>query len=365
MKKMKHVLIFLLFFGICFTRLYAGHTPEVSDKHKGKALKSFEAKDIHGKTVSLADLKGKPFILDVFASWCPPCQYDLKHLEKLYPDFQKKGVQVIGILADPEETPDTVDDAVKQLLEKPLPFQAWLINDSIKKALFYEGFPAIYFIDADGKFSTTVFGMQEIEVFQEVVKSIIPTDKKSTDLVITKADLSNSSSESIVKQNLPFKDNPFSPLIPINWKMWHPIFVHFPIVLLIMEAILIFLYWIKPRQDFLTFSKWLLVSAVISFAVVSFTGIRDVGIQLGSQSPFISGFQDRADNFFQWKGAVSLHVIYGATLFVITIIRLFWRLKMKEQAITGKFRIVFGILTIFGLIILFGAGQVGGSISHY
>lgn len=365
-RKILKILLLILFLTVNFTKIYAGRAPEISDKHKGATLKTFEAKDINGKNVSLSDFKGKPLVIDIFASWCPPCQYDLKHLEKLYPDFLKQGVQIIGILADPAETPETVEGAVRHLFKNPLPFPVWLINDSIKKAISYEGFPAVYFIDANGEFSTTVFGPQEIDVFQEVVKNIIPNKSGQDSTGIKKGETPGAFHKTPDEQKFaPFNENPLSPLVPVSWKMWHPKFVHFPIVLLIAEAFVIFLYRLKPRQELIIFSKWLLIAAVISFVFVIYSGIRDVGVQLGGESPFIDGLQDRIENFSQWRSTISLHVIYAVILIIITLIRFLWRLKMKEQAVSGRFPIVFLLLTIIGLIVMFGAGQVGSSVFHY
>ena len=44
-----------------------------------------------GKTVTLADYKGKALLLHFWATWCPPCKVELPHLEKLVQKIQSKG----------------------------------------------------------------------------------------------------------------------------------------------------------------------------------------------------------------------------------------------------------------------------------
>ncbi|HVK31349.1 MAG TPA: TlpA disulfide reductase family protein [Burkholderiaceae bacterium] len=59
---------------------------------------SFDAPD--GGRLALASLRGKPLVLNFWATWCPPCVREMPALDRFHRDFQPKGWQVLGIAAD-------------------------------------------------------------------------------------------------------------------------------------------------------------------------------------------------------------------------------------------------------------------------
>lgn len=66
----------------------------------GATAKNFTATDIHGAALSLADFKGRPVLLDFWASWCIPCRHSNPHLKELYTKYHDKGLDIIGVSDD-------------------------------------------------------------------------------------------------------------------------------------------------------------------------------------------------------------------------------------------------------------------------
>ncbi len=54
----------------------------------------------NGQSLNLASLKGKPLVLNFWATWCPPCVEELPLLERFYLENRSKGWQVLAIAAD-------------------------------------------------------------------------------------------------------------------------------------------------------------------------------------------------------------------------------------------------------------------------
>lgn len=53
-----------------------------------------------GKTLALSAYKGKPILLNFWASWCPPCVKEMPDLDHFHKDMKAKGWQVIGLAVD-------------------------------------------------------------------------------------------------------------------------------------------------------------------------------------------------------------------------------------------------------------------------
>lgn len=63
----------------------------------GEPAPAFTLPDLQGNTVSLAGLKGKLVVIHFATTWCPFCNAEAPHLEKLYQDYQSQGVEVLII----------------------------------------------------------------------------------------------------------------------------------------------------------------------------------------------------------------------------------------------------------------------------
>ncbi len=60
----------------------------------------FTLLDLNGDVVKLSHFKGKVVLLNFFATYCPPCRYEISDFIKLQKEFGERGFQVIGISVD-------------------------------------------------------------------------------------------------------------------------------------------------------------------------------------------------------------------------------------------------------------------------
>ncbi|MDR6785514.1 thiol-disulfide isomerase/thioredoxin [Pedobacter africanus] len=72
----------------------------------GDAGFNFSYPDKNGKMVSMADLRGKVLLVDVWATWCGPCKKEIPHLKKLEEEMKGTDVQIISLSTDAPQDKD-------------------------------------------------------------------------------------------------------------------------------------------------------------------------------------------------------------------------------------------------------------------
>ncbi|MGW2637786.1 TlpA family protein disulfide reductase [Streptomyces sp. NPDC001348] len=66
-------------------------------KGKRVAAPDLSGKTVDGKSLDVADYKGKVVVINVWGSWCPPCRAEAGYFAKVSKEYQGKGVQFVGL----------------------------------------------------------------------------------------------------------------------------------------------------------------------------------------------------------------------------------------------------------------------------
>lgn len=151
----------LLLLGIlCAMPLNASPDPfeqlGVARPHTSKPAPDFVLKDIHGKPVSLEQFKGKPILLNFWATWCGPCKEELPSMQRLQDAAQANGgFHVVAVSIDRFN----MDKVSKYAENMQLTFPILVDPDnSVRKSYFIRGLPTSYLIDSEGKLRGFVSG---------------------------------------------------------------------------------------------------------------------------------------------------------------------------------------------------------------
>ncbi|MBO7165638.1 MAG: TlpA family protein disulfide reductase, partial [Muribaculaceae bacterium] len=78
-------------------------------------LPSVQLKDVDGNAVNTAELSndGKPFVISFWATWCKPCQRELKAIHEVYPDWQDEtGMKLIVVSIDEAQNAERVKTTI-------------------------------------------------------------------------------------------------------------------------------------------------------------------------------------------------------------------------------------------------------------
>jgi cytochrome c biogenesis protein CcmG/thiol:disulfide interchange protein DsbE len=107
----------------------------------------FELTTFDGKTIRLADLRGKPVILNFWASWCLPCREEAPLLQAAWDKYRDQGLMLIGV-----DYVDTETEAKKYMAEFKITYPNGPdVGTRISKAYRITGVPETYFITREGK----------------------------------------------------------------------------------------------------------------------------------------------------------------------------------------------------------------------
>jgi cytochrome c biogenesis protein CcmG/thiol:disulfide interchange protein DsbE len=134
----------------------------------GSPAISFELKSLDGKPVGLANFRGKPLVMNFFASWCDPCRDEMPLINELASKAAKDGYSVLGIAV--EDGRAAVTEFAK---EANLVFPIALdLNSTVKRAYRIFGPPATFFIDSHGIVRDVVLGPITAERAREAMKKV-------------------------------------------------------------------------------------------------------------------------------------------------------------------------------------------------
>jgi len=66
----------------------------------GEAAPDFSAFDLGGEERSLADYRGKVLLINIWATWCPPCQEEMPSMERLFQEIDDEDFEILAVSVD-------------------------------------------------------------------------------------------------------------------------------------------------------------------------------------------------------------------------------------------------------------------------
>ncbi|HSB03455.1 MAG TPA: TlpA disulfide reductase family protein, partial [Anaerolineales bacterium] len=64
---------------------------------QGFLAPDFELKTPEGESVKLSDLRGQAVLVNLWATWCPPCRAEMQTIEKVYQEYKDRGFIVLAV----------------------------------------------------------------------------------------------------------------------------------------------------------------------------------------------------------------------------------------------------------------------------
>lgn len=136
-----------------------GSSPQFSEPVKlvgvGDIAPDFQLEDTEGNQVSLSGLRGKVVLINLWATWCPPCREEMPSMEKLYEAMAGEDFVMLAVNAEANGR-----DVVPEFLQKtPYTFPILYDDKGVVQSLYgVSKFPESFIIRKDGTIAEKIVG---------------------------------------------------------------------------------------------------------------------------------------------------------------------------------------------------------------
>ena len=145
------------------------NSPNIVPARVGASVGDFSLTDVTGKNVRLSDYKGKPILINAWATWCPPCKAEMPLLNQYYQAHAKDGFVLLAVNAG-----DTKDVTASFVDQNGLAFPVLLDPGSqLLDQLAIRSFPTSVLIGKDGKVKSIHVGMFTQESLESEVSPLL------------------------------------------------------------------------------------------------------------------------------------------------------------------------------------------------
>ena len=137
-----------------------------TNSHAGDSIKKIILSEL--KTV-LENNKGKVVILDLWATWCPPCRKEIPGFINLYNKYQGKGVEILGIAFD-ENGVEVVPPFIKKM---GINYSVYLDGGDIAQLYDLQAYPTTIIYGKDGNVANKHIGFVSEKEFDDEIGELL------------------------------------------------------------------------------------------------------------------------------------------------------------------------------------------------
>ncbi|HEU4556205.1 MAG TPA: TlpA disulfide reductase family protein [Longimicrobium sp.] len=133
----------------------------------GSTAPEVTASDLNGRPVRLSQLRGQVVLLNVWATWCGPCQEEMPSMQRLYTSLKGEGLRMVAVSIDakpgsPDASGRPGGDVAAFTREFGLTFDVWQDpSGAVARDFRTTGVPESFLVDKRGKIVKKVIGATE------------------------------------------------------------------------------------------------------------------------------------------------------------------------------------------------------------
>lgn len=131
-------------------------TANAAAPQAGFPAPDFTLKTAKGETYVLSELKGQAVLVNIWATWCPPCKAEMPAIEKMYNEYKEQGFVVLAVNSTFQDNPLDIAPFTE---EYGITFPILLDETSdISRAYQVRSLPSSYFINRQGIITEVIIG---------------------------------------------------------------------------------------------------------------------------------------------------------------------------------------------------------------
>ena len=143
--------------------------PSVDLSESAQPLPDFTAPTLRGMPFQLSAHRGQVLVLNVWATWCPPCRLEVPGLNRLQHRFQDKDVQVVGLNVNADD-PDAVRAFVS---ERAITYPQVKARSVVRRHFPGEAIPRTYLVDRQGRIRFTHTGFLIPSALEDAIETLL------------------------------------------------------------------------------------------------------------------------------------------------------------------------------------------------
>ena len=157
-------------FGALFVSLAWVSVSATPRQAASSMVPSFSAVSLDGQSIGSARLAGSTYIVNFFASWCPPCRAEIPDMVALQAKYGRRGFTFVGVAVNESES-NSRDFISRNKIGYPV-----VIADAKLMSAFgryvdggIQAIPTSFVVDSSGRIIRVLVGAQSKEVFEKVI----------------------------------------------------------------------------------------------------------------------------------------------------------------------------------------------------
>lgn len=136
--------------------------------------------DLEGNSHSLSELRGKPVVINFWASWCPPCKHEMPFFDSVYNELGEDINFVMLNMTDGKE--ETLETASKFIANNSYAFPVYYDTDQSGMITYQvSSLPTTYFINSEGYLVTGAIGAIDEETLRLGIDMTLESDAKANE----------------------------------------------------------------------------------------------------------------------------------------------------------------------------------------
>lgn len=150
-KRLIAILVMILTSGLLIIGCATGSEPIAA---VSEAAPDFQLQNLDGQPISLSDFKGKPVLINFWATWCGPCVSEMPYIQEIHEEWPDKGLVVLAI-----NIGDSSSEVEQFLQNHNLSLPVLLDTKKVVAQRYsIRAIPTTFFLDKDGMIQVKVIG---------------------------------------------------------------------------------------------------------------------------------------------------------------------------------------------------------------